>query len=58
MLNLNDWTSSIAQPTETEVMHVDEERDKMLASPSSLVIELISRVNEENKTGVTDLKIR
>lgn len=57
MLNLNDWSPpSAAQPMEHEV--VAENRNEMLESPSSLVIDLIARENESVKTDVTTLKPR
>lgn len=57
MLNLNEWSPpSAAQPMEHDV--VDENRNEMLESPSSLVIDLIARENEGVKTDVTTLKPR
>lgn len=56
MLNLNAWMPPSTQSTGNDVM--DEKRDELLASPSSLIIELISRENEGDITDVTALKQR
>ncbi|KAL9974561.1 hypothetical protein ACROYT_G011611 [Oculina patagonica] len=54
MLNLNAWPPPSTQTMGNEV--IDEKRDELLESPSSLVIELISRENEGAITDVTALK--
>lgn len=56
MLNLNAWSPPSTQTMRNEV--IDEKRDELLESPSSLVIELVSRENEGAITDVTALKQR
>ena len=56
MLNLNDWTPPSTRPLENEV--IDDNREELLESPTSLVIELISNENEAIKTDITALEQR
>lgn len=54
---MTDRTSSFELPIENEVMHIHEKRSEMLESPS-LVIELISRANEDINRDMKGLKLR
>ena len=56
MLNLNDWSPLSTRPVENEV--IDDDRNELLESPSSLIIELISNENEAVKTDLTALEQR
>lgn len=56
MLNLNDWSPPSTPPWENEV--TDDNRNELLESPSSLIIDVISNENEAFKTDLTALEQR
>lgn len=56
MLNLIAWPPPSTETTENEV--IDEKRDELLESPSSMAIELISRENEGAITDMMAIKPR